>query len=812
SVTDALGRVTSYTYDALGNVTSVTRLAGTSGAVTTTMTYDPTFNQLTSITDPLNHTTSFGYDSAGNLTTVTDPLSHQTTLTYNAAGEPLTTTDPLGHTIQFAYDGGDLASVTDPLGNTSTRFVDAVGRLVSTTDPLGRHTRDDRDVLNRLTKVTDPLGNVTSFSYDPNGNLLSITDARNDTTTYTYDTMDRLASRTDPLQRTESYQYDANGNLSQSTDRKNQVTTFAYDALDRLTKVTDNDNSTTSYTYDAGDRTTRIVDSVSGTITPTSNHLDQLTQVTNPQGTVSYGYDPAGRRTSMTVAGQPAVAYSYDDANRLTQISQGTATVSFGYDAGNRRTSLTLPNGIAISYGYDQGSRLTGLTYTLGNNPLGDLSYSYDADGERLTMGGSFARTGLPQPVSAATYDQANELTQWGAATLTYDANGNLTNDGTNAYTWNARNQLASISGPSTVASFNYDAVGHRISKTINGTTTGFLYDGSNPVQELTGGTPSANLLTGLATDEDFTRTDSTGTATLLPDGLGSTTALANSSGTIQTQYTYDPFGNATSSGAASANSFQYTGRENDGTGLDYNRARYYSPTLQRFISEDPLGFGGGDANLYTYAGNDPITLTDPSGQFIQVLAPIAGACAGGAVVNVAVDVGVDVLGSRKVTVGGVARSAATGCMAGVIGLGVGWVVGPILGDVSVSAWALPPAIRGEMIEDTIGRSDFLVQNFPVIDRFEGGIATSIKSINLGDPYYQNPANLVRVLQRYAKVLADWQGATRAGYRVDAADITGRELIVAIPPGATAAQAAALQQVGGWAATIGVVLRAVVIR
>ena len=90
--------------------------------------------------------------------------------------------------------------------------------------------------------------------------------------------------------------------------------------------------------------------------------------------------------------------------------------------------------------------------------------------------------------------------------------------------------------------------------------------------------------------------------------------AVRDSTGVVQTQYTYEPFGNTTLTGAPSTNAFQYTGRENDGTGLYYYRARYYHPTLQRFISQDPLGFGGGDANLYGYVFNDPVNLTDPAG------------------------------------------------------------------------------------------------------------------------------------------------------------------------------------------------------
>jgi RHS repeat-associated protein len=106
----------------------------------------------------------------------------------------------------------------------------------------------------------------------------------------------------------------------------------------------------------------------------------------------------------------------------------------------------------------------------------------------------------------------------------------------------------------------------------------------------------------------------------LLTDGSGSTMALANSSGTLVTQYTYDPFGKTTFTGTASPNAAKYTGREDDGTGLYYYRARYYHPVLQRFMSEDPLGFGGGDVNLYGYVGNNSANLVDLNGREILPL------------------------------------------------------------------------------------------------------------------------------------------------------------------------------------------------
>jgi RHS repeat-associated protein len=225
------------------------------------------------------------------------------------------------------------------------------------------------------------------------------------------------------------------------------------------------------------------------------------------------------------------------------------------------------------------------------------------------------AATGMPASVSGNTFNADNGMTAFNGIPMTYDANGKLTSDGTNTYTWDARNHLTAIGGAVT-ASFEYDALGRRISKTINGTTTQFLYDGLNPVQEIQSGSPSANLLTGLNIDEVFQRTDSAGSRDFLTDTLGSTLALADSSGAIQTSYTYEPFGNTTVSGASSTNPFQFTGRENDATGLYYYRARYYSPIYQRFIAQDPIGFAGRDPNLYEYAANDPTDLADATGKF----------------------------------------------------------------------------------------------------------------------------------------------------------------------------------------------------
>jgi RHS repeat-associated protein len=563
------------------------------------------------------------------MTAVVDPLGNQTSITYNASGLPVSVTDPLGNSTQFGHDGADLVSVTDPLGNTTTQFVDGVGRVAAVTDPLGRNTRYTYNALNEIVQMTDPLQGVTSFSYDQNGNPVSLTNPLGNSVTWTYDNMDRVATFTDSLLRAQGSQYDVAGNLATFTDRKGQVTTYQYDRLNRLTFAgfgTQGNggaatySSTVSLQYDANNRLTQAVDSIAGTITHSFDTLDRLTSEVTPQGSITYSYDAAGRRTGMTVGGQTAIAYSYDNADRLTQITQGSATVGFGYDTAGRRTSLNLPDGITVSYSYDNASQTTGISYQAGNSMLGNLNYVYDQLGRRIQTSGSFARTSLPSPVVIASHDAANELTNWNGLALSYDANGNMLSDGTNAFSWDARNQLSTMNG----SSLQYDALGRR---TRNAAGTSFLYDTINSIQEMSGSTVTANMLTG-GVDELFTRSNSSGSFTILSDALGSSLAAADAAGTIQAAYSYDPFGVTSASGLPGINEFQFTGRENERNGLYYYRARYYSPALGRFISEDPIGFAGGDANLYAYVRNNPISFRDPTGRWL--IGAIVGGVAGG--------------------------------------------------------------------------------------------------------------------------------------------------------------------------------------
>jgi RHS repeat-associated protein len=376
--------------------------------------------------------------------------------------------------------------------------------------------------------------------------------------------------------------------------------------MKRLTKAAYNDGSYTEYTYDTAGRLTTITDSISGAI--------------------SYTYSDSGCSTGTCGGGI---------ADKVTKEVTALGTIDYAYDALGRRTSLTLPNGVTTNYSYDNASHLLEMKHLA---PLGSvleaLNYGYDATGNRTSMNRQSVNLPLRNPVTDTAYDEANQMLRYNASSdlpvrqtgnIGYDENGNMTSMtnscGTTSFTWDARNRLVGISGfkpdcSALSASFSYDALGRRTEKTINGATKQYLYDGLDIVQEIENSAVTANYIRTLNIDEPLARIKADGTVRYYQqDALGSVIALTDEAGAVKTQYSYDPFGSTTLSGEVSDNPFQYSGRENDGTGLYYYRARYYSPELQRFVSEDPIGFAGG-INFYVYIHNQPINWVDPLGLF----------------------------------------------------------------------------------------------------------------------------------------------------------------------------------------------------
>ena len=347
--------------------------------------------------------------------------------------------------------------------------------------------------------------------------------------------------------------------------------------------------------------------------------LNRLISETTDRGIVSYFYDAIGHVIERRINGGDPTTYVYDKANRIRTITYRNKSVLYDYDVAGRLIKKTLPNGVAQGYNYDEANQLLSIVYKKSDGTqIDNVSYTYDENSNRITRNRQGAGSVTETPFTA-TYDASNRMLTYNGYPLTYDDNGNLTQRqtpvGTVTYNWDSKNQLISINGPNGTASFKYDAQGRRIEKTINGQTTSFLYDGPQAIAELQGSAIGATYHTGLQIDEVLARYTNTGNRTLLTDALGSVIALADDSGDAKTLYSYSPFGEVATTGEASDNSLQYTGRENDNTGLNYYRARYYDPQLKRFISEDPIGLDGG-INVYAYVGNRPVNLKDPFGLY----------------------------------------------------------------------------------------------------------------------------------------------------------------------------------------------------
>ena len=224
--------------------------------------------------------------------------------------------------------------------------------------------------------------------------------------------------------------------------------------------------------------------------------------------------------------------------------------------------------------------------------------------------------------MSSYTYNSSNQLTSKPGTSYTYDHNGNLLTksdaSGTTSYSWdyytNRLNQVRLPAGAGTVT-FRYDPFGRRIQKSGPLGTTNYLYDGANLLEEVdNSGNILARYTETRGLDEELSVLRSGTTSYFQTDGLGSATSLSNGAGSLAKTYTFDSYGKQTASTGTLTNQFQYTGREFDSeTGPYFNRARYYDPSVGRFISEDPLAFESGP-NYYSYVHNSPIRFIDPRG------------------------------------------------------------------------------------------------------------------------------------------------------------------------------------------------------
>ena len=647
---DANGNRTNMVYDARGRLIRRVDAAGN----TRILEYNAADNLLAS-TDENGYRQEFAYDDLGRQISISD--SEGTTVTeYNKVGNAIAQIDPLQNRTEFDYDAlNRQIRVRDALTGETVTTYDDVGNIISVTDPEQNTTTYAYDARNRVISDTNEFGFSRNFKYDSVGNTVESRDRNNRIVQWTYDALNRTQQENwldngGNSVNNIAYTYDIASQLIAIED-DNSSYRFTYDEKGRQTSV---DNSGTpgepnvklSYNYDNVDNLLSVSETINGQIAGITNYaydeLNRANQITQT-GTgvtdkrVNFEYDNLGQFASINrysdLNGSQLVAnsnYTYDDLNRLENLSHSNgsgnlAFYDFEYDAASRITKIVDIDGTS-DYNYDQTNQLTDATHTDSNKQ--NESYTYDDNGNRINshLHGSNYATGLN-----------NRLESDGIYNYEYDAEGNLvlqieiaTGD-QREFVWDHRNRLTNILDNNSVVDavqevgFIYDAMDRRIAKEVNsdpqnlteGTVTNFVYSGDNVWLEFVDEIFHQRYLHGPAVDQMFAQENADGEIIWnLTDHLGTARDLIDNDGNVVNHLTYDSFGNVVAQTDDTVKSrYLFTGREFDyETDLYYYRARYYDGGIGRFISQDPIGFGGGDANLYRYVNNEPVLSRDPSG------------------------------------------------------------------------------------------------------------------------------------------------------------------------------------------------------
>ncbi len=631
-VTDALGHATTYCYDTHDRVfaaydatghqrqssfttdDNVTRFTTPSGAYTTVgydtqdrpngaklpasasgqtqAAYSASYDQQAghpylpdTTTDPQGNKLTYGYDSAQNVTSITNGLTSQNTLkfTYNSNGTVATSIDGNGNQTIYSYTNGNLTSIVAPtatggLGVTTLGY-DSLSRVTSIKDGKGQTETISYDAMDRPTKETFGDGKTITYTYDADGNLTQQVDSASGTSTYTYDAKNRITQESLPGAHTNSYTYDNADNLTSVTD-PNGKATYSYDTLNRLTSLLQPGQSTAvTFSYNQDDHRTAI------------NYPNKVA--------IAMSYDPAGHMLSTAAAGPSgtiaSLNYSY---------TQGTTDRDIIQSRTDNKT------GNVTAYSYDALERLTEAKATNAGTQVDDRRYTFDGAGNILT------RT-INGTASSYGYNANNELTTGPAGTYSYDANGNqLGNSAGLKLAYNAKNQTTSITpAGQSATSLTYLGAGQASLTGIGSATQVNDLLGVGYRTDSTGTTyythdNNSNLLSE--------RNPAGGYYYYVPDAQGSILALTDSAGNTANTYSYDPYGQTTSSSGTTPNVWGYQQGEQGPAGTYHFGQRYYDPATGRWTQQDPLNqiSDPQQADRYAYVSGNPVNGIDPSGLF----------------------------------------------------------------------------------------------------------------------------------------------------------------------------------------------------
>lgn len=503
SVLEPLGRAWSIGTDAAGRVTRKT-VAGAS----TTYEYDSKGN-LVKETDPVGNVTEYRYDAnnreirrswsrvavanaqpitevvtskvdaEGRVIEQTDARGNVSRTEYNAGGLVVATVDPLGRRTAFEYNPRGLLSKTSfPDGSSESHTYDANGNKSSTTDRQGRVVRFEYDALDRLTKTISPDGSSVVNEYDAAGRLVGTIDARGQRTTFKYDAASRLIAVLDAEGNETSYAYDANGNRTAVTDPLGAVTTYEYDALNRIVKVATPDGKVTTTEWNPDNTKKSEVDTAGNRTDFTYDALLRLAKVVQTAGTTpqqtTFEFDSVGNLLRQTDGEGRVTRWEYDASGRMTaRILPAGQRERFVYDAAGLRTSIIASDGKLTSIAYDEVGQPVLEVRADGTR----IARRYTATGKLKSVAVTAAPgSGMQTGNTTFDYDSRDRLVRKvvpGGAFIAYayDANGNVvqrtTAKGTVSYAYDSRNLLQSVTDWSgKQTSYSYDAAGKLLTTT----------------------------------------------------------------------------------------------------------------------------------------------------------------------------------------------------------------------------------------------------------------------------------------------------------------------------------------------------------